>query len=266
METLSPDVETIHQAVHRALARRRHRRGQRAVRHRRRLLDLRPPPHGRRPGRAARRPRTCRSPPSGSCGRRRSTGVVAHRPHRAGSRRSASGAARVPAAARRTRCPGSRGSTSRSPTPPSTRAGRTPRSPGPASTTPTPASARCSTPSSGRACSTAPPSSSSPTTAWRRRNPEVTRRLGAGPRRAGHPLPRRGLRLPLRRRVSRGTRFPQQFRGSGPPKLLWKSWVGPYWMPMARRTRSSGLIMWLWSSSPSSICTHSTSPVKRFTP
>ena len=67
------------------------------------------------------------------------------------------------------------GATSPSPTPPSTRAGRTPRS-RPRSVHDTDARARRG-PRRGRArpaCSTAPRSSSSPTTAWRRANPEVT--------------------------------------------------------------------------------------------
>ena len=35
-----------------------------------------------------------------------------------------------------------------------------------------------------------------------------------------------------------------------------------YWNAMARFSRSSGLMRWLWSSSPTSISTHATSPLK----
>ena len=54
--------------------------------------------------------------------------------------------------------------------------------------------------SSAPACSTTPRSCSSPTTAWRRTTPPCTRRLGRHPARRRHPLPRRGLLLPLPRR------------------------------------------------------------------
>ena len=57
-------------------------------------------------------------------------------------------------------------------------------------------------------------------------NPEVTGDWAPALVESGVPVPRRGLRLRLRRRVSRRPRFPQQFRGSGPPKLLWKTWDG----------------------------------------
>ena len=61
---------------------------QRAVRHRRRLLDVRLLPPGRGPADPEGPVRPARTPPSGSCGRRRTTVVLDRRPHghRAGVR------------------------------------------------------------------------------------------------------------------------------------------------------------------------------------
>ena len=47
-------------------------------------------------------------------------------------------------------------------------------------------------------------------------------RLGPRPRRVGRAVPRRGLRLRLRRRVRATTRFPRQFRSLWRPKLTGK--------------------------------------------
>ena len=150
-----------------------HRVGQRALRRRRRLLDVRllPPRRGAADPRVARRPaphhRAVRAPVEGL------RVVVGRRPHgrRAGRRHLERPLPRR----RRTRARGSCGATSPSPTPRSTRAARTPRSRRRRSATPTPASARCSPRSSAPACSTTPRSCSSPTTAWRR----PTRRCAA---------------------------------------------------------------------------------------
>ena len=127
MQHLLDGVESIHDAVHRTLARRVHRVGQRAVRHRRRLLDVRllPPRRGAADPAHARRPaahhRAVRAPVEGLLV------VVRRRPHgrRAGRRHLERRVPRRRLSARRGSC----GATSRSPTPRCTRAARTPRSP-----------------------------------------------------------------------------------------------------------------------------------------
>ena len=149
------------------VARRVHRVGQRAVRRRRRLLHVRVLPQRRRVARSPTVPRASRTPPSGSCGRRRTTRGRTTVDHLCVDQAVVDLGGRVPRR-RRTRTRSSCGATSRSPTPRSTRAAPTPRSPPHRCATPTPASATCSTRSSVPACSTTPRSSSSPTTAWRR--------------------------------------------------------------------------------------------------
>ena len=195
------------------VARRVHRVGQRAVRHRRRLLDVRllPPRRGAADPRATRS--ACRTPPSGSCARRRTTRGRRSSTTWASSRPSASGAATtatqsyphaavhvVQLHAHRLRdargrpALGDRG-----------RVGPRLRRAG---------SARCSTRSSAPACSTTPRSCSSPTTAWRRTIPRCSGDWDVALRDAGIAVPRRGLRLPLPRR---GLERPQTGRAPDGP-------------------------------------------------
>ncbi len=177
------------------VARRVHRVGQRAVRHRRRLLHVRLLPPRRGTADARSRPTVCRTSPNVSCDRRRTTRGRASSTTWASSRPSASGAAST--AAPRTRRRGSCGATSRSPTPRSTRADRTRRSPRRRYATPTPVSARCSRRSSAPECST--------TTAFvlvadhgmQQTDPASPATGTSVLRDAGIPLPRRGLRVHL---------------------------------------------------------------------
>ena len=117
--------------------------------------------------RSPRHPRGCRTRPSASCARRRTTRGRRWSTTWARSRPSASGAGTT--ATCRSRSPGSCGATSPSPTPRSTRVGRSPRSPRRRCAIPTRVSATCSPRSSVRVRSTTPCSSSSPITACRRR-------------------------------------------------------------------------------------------------
>lgn len=47
----------------------------------------------------------------------------------------------------------------------------------------------------------------------------------------------------------------------GQVRLLLTRMLGGYWMAVATRRRSSGVIRWSWSSSPASSCTHFTLPL-----
>ena len=169
MEHVAPGVESLHDAVHRGRPRRVHRVGQRAVRPRRRLLDLRLLP----PGRGAADPRVARGPAAHHRAVRAPVEgllvVVDRRPHgrRAGRRHLERPLPRrdVPEAGvhvvqlhpHRLRVPRGRAAL------------RDRRSVGPRLRRRV--SATCSRRSSAPACSTTPRSCSSPTTACRRPTP-----------------------------------------------------------------------------------------------
>ena len=149
MDHLTPGAESIHDAVHRTLARRVHRVGQRAVRHRRRLLDVRLLPARRGAADPEAAPTGCRTRPSDSCDRRRTTRGRRSSTTWASSRRRASSRGHY-RDVELSRCRASCGATSRSPTPRCTKAGRTRRSRRRRCATATAASARCSPRSSRR--------------------------------------------------------------------------------------------------------------------
>ena len=197
MKHLTPGhrVDPRRRAPH--VARRVHRVGQRAVRHRRRLLDVRllPPRRGpadpQGPVRPAAHDRAVRAPVEGLLV------VVGRRPH--GHRPGARHPRRATTATSATRCRASCGATSRSPTPRCTKAARTRRWRPRRSATATAGSARSSTRSSSAACSTTARSCSSPTTAWRRTTRRASGDWDVALRGRGHRRPRRGVQLPVPR-------------------------------------------------------------------